>query len=113
MQYHIIRYSKQYQVEPEFVAAVMRNESEFKCGPLGKKGTYIGPGGINKCFRKKWDIDDPVENIRVVVMSLQNTESDEAKVRRLKRYNKKWWENRYIPDVMTTYRQYKREGIFD
>jgi hypothetical protein len=53
-----------------------------------------------------------VENLRVVALSLQNTHSDAAKIKRLKRYNMVWWENNYLRDVMKTYRQYKRQGMF-
>lgn len=95
-------------VEPAFVLAVMKMESNFKCGPLGKKGTYVGPGGLHKDFRTEWNIDDPKENIRVTVASLKNTQSKEAKVKRLKRYNKTWWKGEYIPSVLKQYSYYKR-----
>lgn len=93
-----------YEVEPPFALAVMQMESNFKIGPLGRKGTYIGPGGIHKAFRSKWNIDDPEENIRVTVAALRGKD----KVKVLKRYNKEWHKNNYINDVMRTYRQYAR-----
>ena len=48
---------------PGDVAAVMRNESDFRCGPLGQ-GTYVGPMGIKrKAFQKKFPIFDTFGNI--------------------------------------------------
>jgi len=108
----IKKHAKEYRVEPEFIAAVLRMESAFVCGPLGRRGTFVGPGGIFYKFASRWDIYNPSENIRVVAMSLRNTNSTVAKIKRLKRYNAKWWEHNYIPDVMATYRQYCREGAF-
>lgn len=93
-----------YKVEPAFVLAVMQNESNFKCGPLGRHGTFIGPGGIHKQFARKWNIYDPRENIRVTVAALRGHNKQAV----LKRYNKQWYKNNYIPDVMKAYRQYAR-----
>lgn len=93
-----------YKVEPPFALAVMKMESGFKCGPLGRHGTFIGPGGIHKQFRAKWAIDDPKENIRVTIAALEGRD----KVRVLKRYNKTWWKDNYLRDTLSTYRQYAR-----
>ena len=91
-----------YQVEPAFARAVMVIESREQIGPLGRKGTFIGPFGIHKDFRKKWDIDDPRENIRVGVAALRGKD----KLRVLRRYNTK--SNRsYEQAVMACYRQYR------
>jgi hypothetical protein len=96
-----------YNVEPAFARATMEVESgtkyeQIRIGPLGKKGTYIGPMGIHKQFRKKWDIDNPYENIRVGVAALRGR--DKLKV--LKRYNTSC-NTAYVRAVMEKYRQYK------
>lgn len=96
-----------YKVEPALPLAVMQNESGFKCGPLGKKGTFIGPAGIHRQFRKKWAIDDPKENIRVLVARFEGVKGKDAIVRRLKSYNKEWYKNNYLRDVLAAYKQYK------
>ena len=101
--------STQYGVEPAFARAVMEVESglpgvaAFRVGPLGRKGTYIGPMGIHKQFRRKWDIDDPYENIRVGVAALRG---DKMKV--LQRYNTAC-DVGYVKAVFSKYRKYKRE----
>ena len=96
-----------YKVEPALPLAVMKLESNFQCGPLGRKGTYIGPGGIHKCFRSKWAIDDPKENTRVTVAAFEGVKGEAAVTRRLKRYNPRWYEGNYLRDVLATYRRWK------
>jgi hypothetical protein len=99
--------SLQYGVEPAFSRAVMEVESglpgvaAYRVGPLGTRGTYIGPMGIHKQFRKKWDIDNPYENIRVGVAALQGD-----KMRVLRRYNTSC-NGAYVKAVMAKYRKYK------
>lgn len=100
----------EYNTDPAIPLAVMKMESNFKVGPLGKKGTFIGPGGIHKMYRSKWDIDDPKENIRIVVRAFSNKRTEPQIIARLKTYNKTWWKDNYIRDVMRTYRQYRRKG---
>jgi hypothetical protein len=77
--------------------------NEIKVGPLGGSGKFIAPMGINRCFRTKWDIDDPFENIRVGVAALRGR--DERQV--LKRYNAEFNEG-YYRAVMACKRQYVR-----
>ena len=49
--------------DPLLLAAVMRFESDFRCGPIGY-GTYAGPMGIRiDAFRKKYPIHDVFGNI--------------------------------------------------
>ena len=49
--------------DPGSVAAVMRNESDFRCGPIGH-GTYIGPMGIKRHpYEDKFPIHDTFGNI--------------------------------------------------
>ncbi len=48
--------------DPLFVACVLRFESDFRVGPIGR-GTYVGPGGLKYTFRKKFPIDDLFGNI--------------------------------------------------
>ena len=102
-----------YGVEPEFIWATMRVESGnasnlVRFGPLGKSGKYIGPMGINKCFRKKWDIDDPFVNVAVGARALRG--SDKRQV--LRRYNTAFDED-YYRAVMALYRQCKRERTLE
>lgn len=102
-----------YRVEPEFIFPVMVVESGdannlIRFGPLGKSGKYIGPMGINKCFRKQWDIDDPVVNIAVGARALRGSD----KRRLLKRYNAAFNEG-YYRAVMALYRQCKRERTLE
>lgn len=96
-----------YKVQPAIPLAVMKNESNFQCGPLGK-GTFIGPGGIHKSFRRKWAIDDPFENIRVTVAAFEGVHGESAFKHRLKSYNKTWWKDNYLRDTLAAYRQYAR-----
>ena len=72
-----------YNVDPGLAYGVMIIESRGQCGELGRKGTFIGPMGIHKCFRSKWDIDNPYTNIEVGVRALRG--DDERRV--LRRYN--------------------------
>ena len=49
--------------DPGSVAAVMRCESDFRCGPIGH-GTYIGPMGIKRRpYEDKFPIHDVFGNI--------------------------------------------------
>jgi hypothetical protein len=102
------RQSKANGVDWRVPAAVMEVESGLKCGPLGKKGTFIGPGGLHKDFRAKWDIDDPVENIRLVVVAFKGKNTKAAIIRRLKTYNRTWWKARYIPAVLAKIRELRK-----
>ena len=94
-----------YDVEPEFALSVFTIESRLEVGPLGRSGTYIGPAGIHKCFRAKYDIDDPKENIRVGVAALRGKD----KFRVLHRYNPKATPA-YVREVMRLRKQLGRKG---
>lgn len=87
--------------------AVMKLESGFKCGPLGKKKIFIGPGGIDKRFRSKWAIDDTFENVRVTVAAFEGIKTREAFIRRIKRYNPLWHRDNYLRDVLAAYEAYR------
>jgi len=97
-----------YGVEPEFALAVATIESRLQCGPLGRKGTYCGPMGIHKCFRAKWDIDNPFVNIAVGVRALKGR--DQRRV--LQRYNASFNEA-YWRAVQSCRRQYQRDRVFE
>jgi hypothetical protein len=94
-------------VEPEFALAVAAIESRLQCGPLGRSGTYYGPMGIHKCFKAKWDIEDPYVNIAVGVSALRGR--DQRRV--LKRYNASFNEA-YWRAVQAARRQYQRDRVF-
>lgn len=100
-------YCATYKVEPAMPLAIMKLESNFKCGPLGKKGTFIGPGGLHKDYRKKFKIDDPNENIRVTVASFEGVVGEQAFIERVKSYNPEWRKNNYLRDLLKAYRAYQ------
>ena len=105
-----------YGVEPEFATAVMRLESgtrtaKTRLGRLGRTA-YAGPFGLHIAYvREKFGVDatNPYVNVLVGVRALRGTRTDAAKIKRLKNYNKTWWKDNYIPDVLATYRQLKRQ----
>lgn len=100
-------YSIQYGVDPHFshaVAIVECGPPGIRSGPLNKKGTYIGPFGIHKDFRKKWDIDDPRENCRRGILALRGKD----KIKVLRRYNP-IADQKYIKAVMSKYRELQRQ----
>jgi hypothetical protein len=70
-------------VDPDFAGAVAMVESGLKCGPLGKRGRFVGPMGIARCYKDRFDIYDWRENVRVGVRALRG--KDKLKV--LRRYN--------------------------
>lgn len=92
-----------YYVDPAFAEAVFTIESGLRCGPLGKKGRFIGPAGIDKSFRCKWNIDDPFINIIVGVAALRGKDKDRV----LRRYNPVNGRN-YRIAVLRLYRQIKK-----
>lgn len=99
-------YSLQVGVDPNFAVAVATVEcgpGPIRSGSLNKKGTYIGPFGLHKDFRKKWNIDDPKENCKRGVLALRGRD----KIKVLKRYNPKA-DSRYIKAVMNKYRELRR-----
>jgi len=114
MQQEVMKWCQIYNVDPALPAAVMRMESgpHYQCGPLGRKGIYLGPGGVRYDYSGPLNIFNPCENIRVVVMSFRGCITEAAIVRRLKKYNTRWWEKNYLQDVLACYRQNKRRMIF-
>lgn len=67
----------------------------FRVGPIGRGGEFIGPFGLNRCFRKKWPIDDLKTNIERGCIALQGGN----KLHVLKRYNTKC-NDAYVYKVM-------------
>ena len=105
-----------YKVEPNFALAVAHVESgdkhhEFRMGRLGHS-PYYGPFGIHRDFLKRWRIDDPEINCLVGVRALRNTQTLEAKKRRLKKYNTEFSEE-YWKSVVAAYKKYKRKEVLD
>jgi len=98
--------------DPALLACVMRFESDFRCGPIGR-GTYIGPMGIKrKDFENKYPIHDVFGNILTAARRLaQFDDTMEA----LKGYNKdrspEFW--RYCRAVTGWTRRVKRGQILD
>jgi hypothetical protein len=96
-------------VDPAFALAVAHVESrgqgqEFRFGPLGKKGQYYGPFGIDKSFQGRWgDLADPRVNIEVGVRALRGKD----KLRVLRRYNRES-SRAYEAAVMAKYRQLRK-----
>jgi hypothetical protein len=80
---YIARCARAHGVDPGFAVAVATIESRLQCGPLGRRGTYLGPMGIHKTFRARWNIDNPWVNVEVGVKALRGR--DQVKV--LRRYN--------------------------
>lgn len=90
--------ARRWNVSPSFLMAVAYIESrqlgkggvviqDFRLGEIGR-GTYYGPMGIHKGFKKKWDIWDPKINIEVGAAALAGVGScPDAQKRRLRRYN--------------------------
>jgi hypothetical protein len=101
------------RVNPAFVKAVFSTESgdsrhKFRFGPLGKKGQYIGPAGIDKSFRSKWDIDFWPENVRRGVLALKPRGREKTERDVLRRYNAKF-NSAYFRAVMTAKRHYAQQ----
>lgn len=104
-------------MEPAFAKAVCRIESGtktemYRFGRLGKS-SYAGPYGLHIAYvREKFGVDatDPMMNVLVGTRALRGTQTDQAKIRRLKTYNPEWRKNHYLRDTMATYRRLKREG---
>jgi hypothetical protein len=98
-----------YGVDPELAQAVAIVESrpaggglKIRVGPLGKKGQYVGPMGINRTFANKYDIYNPYENVRVGVAALRGR--NQAAV--LKRYNR-GFDQKYYREVCRVQRHLK------
>jgi len=84
---------QEYQVDKYFILALFRVESglpggpEIRFGRLGKS-QYFGPGGVHKCFLKRWNLYNPYISTWVSIRALRGVGSDVKKQKaRLKRYN--------------------------
>lgn len=73
--------------DPVLLACVMRYESDFRCGPIGR-GTYIGPMGIKcKDFERKYPIHDVFGNILTAARRLAQF-NGKSTMAALRGYNK-------------------------
>jgi hypothetical protein len=103
----------QHHVDPEFATAVAIVESRssgqvFRTGPLGRRGKFYGPFGINRSFLKKWPIDDLQTNILVGCRALRG--DDHLKI--LRRYNTACDRNyvNKVRQIMAILKQRHRDG---
>ena len=103
-----------FQVERPFAEAVMRLESQND--PNLETRKVAGLFGLHKAYMKEHhgltraEVKNPFINIYFGVKAFAGTAGNEAKmIARLKTYNKTWWRDNYIPDLMATYRQFKRQ----
>lgn len=98
-----------YRVDPHLAASVFRIESGWKAGPLGRKGTYLGPGGIHRGYLRKWPVDLEIVNLWIATRALQG--QDLRRV--LQRYNQdrgeKW--ERYYRAVVGLARQFRAGAV--
>lgn len=98
--------------DPALLACVMRFESDFRCGPIGR-GTYIGPMGIKcKDFEDKYPIHDNFGNILTAARRLAQFTHPSAA---LAGYNKDRSPayRRYCNSVLGWTRRVKRGQILD
>jgi hypothetical protein len=116
---HTIKYSRMFNVNPSMALAVMNIESrignqEFRIGPMGRKGTFYGPGGIHKCFliERGWPIHTLEGNVMVTCRALRGIQDKRALLKRLHKYNASY-NNGYGNEVLTAARKYARELIWD
>jgi len=105
-------YSKKYGVDPYFAASVAYIESGgWKEGPL-PGGKFIAPMGIHRCFRKKWNIDDPIKNIKVGTIALgKHKRKTGTRRKALAKYNTEITQA-YTEEVMGLYRQIRRRRLW-
>lgn len=103
-----------FQVESAFAKAVYLMESQGD--PNMETRKVAGLFGLHKAHMKerhgltRAEVKNPYVNIYFGVRALRNTAGNEAKmIARIKRYNKTWWRDNYIPDLMATYRQLRRQ----
>lgn len=102
-------------VDPAFAAAVFHVESrtatqEFRFGPMGRRGQYIGPAGIDKCFRDKYDIDCWPVNVLVGVRALRAHRRERTERAILRRYNANF-NQAYYRAVMVAKKKYRKEMV--
>ena len=103
-----------HKVEVPFARAVCLLES--RGDPDMETQNVAGLFGLHKAYMKekhgltRKEVKNPFINIYFGVRAFAGTKGNEAKmVARLKTYNKTWWRDNYIPDLMATYRQFKRQ----
>ena len=103
-----------HKVEVPFARAVCLLESQGD--PNMETQKVAGLFGLHKAYMKEHhgltraEVKNPFINIYFGVKAFAGTAGNEAKmIARLKTYNKTWWRDNYIPDLMATYRQFKRQ----
>lgn len=98
--------------DPALLACVMRFESDFRCGPIGR-GTYIGPMGIKRDdFERKYPIHDVFGNVLTAARRLAQFTNPSAA---LAGYNKDRSPayRRYCNSVLGWSRRVRRGQILD
>ncbi len=105
--------SKEYGVDPNFALAVAETESsykgqQFRFGRMGRTH-YSGPFGINRCFLRKWNVDDPWIN---TVLGIRALSFYRNKRQTLQHYNANFNEG-YYRRVRELERRNKKEGVFN
>ena len=103
-----------HKVDLPFAKAVCLLESQGD--PDMETQNVAGLFGLHKAYMKEHhgltraEVKNPFINIYFGVKAFAGTAGNEAKmIARLKTYNKTWWRDNYIPDLMATYRQFKRQ----
>ena len=102
-----------WDVDPEFAMAVAHIESrlpgrqEFRLGKIGH-GTFYGPFGIHKCFKKRWPIDRWPVNVYYGCRALRGVQTEAQARRRLKSYNAEF-DRDYWLAVKRAWEKYEEE----
>jgi hypothetical protein len=103
---------ERWNVEPAFGLAVMRTEGGYRTGLIGRKKLHYGPMCVHKDFAKKFNVNlnDPKVCIEIGIRALRNVgDNKDKQIARLKTYNKTWYKDNYIRDVMITKKQYQKK----
>jgi len=105
--------SERYGVDPNFALAVAETESSckgkrFRFGRMGK-GTFYGPFGIHKCFRRRWDIGNPYVNTQVGIRALARHKNQRRSLRKYNAsFNEAYWKR-----VKQLEARNRKNGVFD
>jgi hypothetical protein len=124
---YTLKYSRVFNTNPSIPLAVMHIESrskdgsqEFRIGPIGKRGTYFGPGGIHKCFltERGWPIHTLEGNVMVTCRAFQGIQTDQRLIERLRgsKYQKGYnasYTRGYGDEVLAAKRKYSNELNYD
>ena len=106
----ICAYALKYNVEPAAAMAVAHIESrkgqqEFRVGLMGR--TYYGPFGVNKCFLKKWSVDELDTNIKVGVKALSRNQNLKKSLQKYNAaFNEAYWQA-----IQEARRKYRKGGV--